>query len=134
MILQISSTLSWWEVYFYFLQGTIFYPPCHLKLALFRLESYHEWSRFFVANRIVSEALISQISQTSKFMFPTESFWGSMWLVSFDGLCNYLDLFWRQPGIGFLKKATAAFFNREPLAIKQTYLVKQDLTYSSNTV
>ena len=134
MILQISSTLNWWEVYFYFLQGTIFYPPCHLKLALFRLESYHEWSRFFVANRIVLEALMSQISQTSKFTFPTESFWGSMWFVSFDGFCNYLDLFWSQLGIDFLKIATAAFFNREPLAIKQTYLVKQDLIYSSNAV
>ena len=86
-----------------------------------------------MADRIVSEALMSQMSQTSKFTFPTESFWGSMWFVSFDGLCNYLDLFWRQPGIGFLRIATATFFNRKALAIKQTYLVKQNLTYSSNT-
>ena len=42
--------------------------------------------------------------------------------------------FRRQPAVGFFKITTAAFLSREALAITQTYLVKQDLTYSSNTV
>lgn len=59
---------------------------------------------------------------------------GELWFISFDGLCNYLYLFRRQPTASFLKITIAALLNLEPLVMTPTYLLKQDLAFSLNTV
>ena len=73
-------------------------------------------------------------SQISECKSTPESFWGSMWFITFDGLCNYLHSFRRQQAVSFLKITTAAFLNRKFLATALRYLLKQDLAYSSNIV
>ena len=68
------------------------------------------------------------ISQTSELKSTT----GSTWLIHIDGLCNYLELFQKQHSAVCLK-ITAASLIRNTLAIISSNLLKQDLTFSSNT-
>ena len=51
---------------------------------------------FFVANCIVSEALMTWILQNSKFKPSTKYFRRSTSIIHFDGLCNYLYSFRRR--------------------------------------
>ena len=74
---------------------------------------------------------IRDISKTSELKFVTKTFSAGTWFIHFDGPCNYLDSFQKYPAVSL--KINATFLIRNTLAIVITNLLKQDLSFSSNT-
>ena len=70
------------------------------------------------------------ISQTSELNSTTETFSASMGFIHFHELCNYLHSFQKQPAAKFFKN-NCCFPDQKH--VTSTNLLKQDLTFSSNT-
>ena len=98
-----------------------------LKQALFKLKVMSFYN-FFLCGQLYR---FREISQTSKLKSTAETS-ASTWCIHFDGLCNYLLSFQKQPATISLK-ITAASLIRNTLSIISTNLLKQDLNFSSNT-
>ena len=67
-------------------------------LAIFRLKNYHEFLRFFLCDQPYR---FRNTSQTSELKSNSENVSARTWFVHFDGLCNYLNLFQKQPAANF---------------------------------
>ena len=66
---------------------------------------------FFVANRISSDKLKSNISQTSELRSTTENVSASTSFISFDGLSDYLHSFRKQLAATFFKSNNCCFLD-----------------------
>ena len=89
-------------LYFDFFQRLSFHPLPHLKLTLFRLQNYHEYSRFLLCDELHRFVDITWTLRISKFKPNTKNFRKSPWLIHFDGFFKQL--------YSFQKLVAASFF------------------------
>ena len=124
-LLQIFSAKKCWPVKFQFLQGNW---NCYLKQALVRLKIMIFYNFFFVTNNIGSETsqrLPNESPPQKIFQLALNLFI----LIDSAIICIYL----RNTQLTISLKINAASLIRNTLAITLTNLLKQDLTFPSNT-
>ena len=101
-------------LFWFFFQRSIFHSHCYLKLTLFKLQNYHEFSRFFLCSELYRFGDINHLDLTNfKFKPNTKHFLRSTWLIHFDGLCNYLYSFQRLLAACFFININCYFSDKE---------------------
>ena len=114
---------------FIFFKVYFFTHPCYLKQAFFRLKNMSFYNFFFVASRIGSDTpqkLPNESPSQTLFQLARDLF------ISMDSAIICIHLRKTQPPISL--KINAASLIRNTLAIILINLLKQGLTFSSNTL
>ena len=125
----IISVIAW--RYISIMWATMLVVYCYISIILVSIlvlyYYYYEFWIFTFFSSLPTVFIGSDISQTSELKFITKAFSASY----FDGLCSYLHSSQKHPAVSL--KINAVSLIRNTLAVIITNLLKQGLTFSSNT-